>query len=69
MYIINQKPWRDTKIKYLTYQYRPWKESYKERYQGAPSDSDRIYIYGIPSSRLGKNDNIFIYIYIIEIIN
>ena len=29
---LETKPWRDTKIKYLKYCYRPWKESYKVAY-------------------------------------
>jgi len=32
---LDTKPWRASKVKYLTYQYRPWKESYKEKFQGA----------------------------------
>lgn len=49
---LETKPWRDTKVKYLKYIYRPWKESYRERYLGAAYDHDCVYMYGIKENRI-----------------
>ena len=29
---LETKPWRSNKIKYLTYEYHPWKDNWKEKY-------------------------------------
>lgn len=36
-------------MKYLPVEYRPWKESWKERYRSP--DDETIYLYSIPLSR------------------
>lgn len=43
---LQEKPWKAPKIKQLTIQYRPWKDSYKERYR--TEDDETIYLYSIP---------------------
>jgi hypothetical protein len=44
------KPWRSPKTRYLKYEYRPWKDSWKERLRTG-GDEDTVYLYGIPSVR------------------
>ena len=43
------KPWRGPKPKYLKIEYRPWKDSWKERYRS--TDDETIYLYSIPSPK------------------
>ena len=42
---LEDKPWRATKVKNLKIHYRPWKDSYKERYR--TENDDTIYLYSI----------------------
>ena len=43
---LQEKPWRATKVKNLKIHYRPWRDSWKERYR--KEDDDTIYLYSIP---------------------
>jgi len=43
---VQYKPWRASKIKNLPICYRPWKESYLEKYR--TEDDETIYLYSIP---------------------
>ena len=47
---LDEKPWRAGKTKYLTYEYLPWKDSWKERYRNVSDDT--VSIYTIPEYRL-----------------
>lgn len=49
---LDTKPWRSSKVKYLTYNYLPWKDSWKERYRSSVDNENNIYIYSIPNFRL-----------------
>jgi len=57
---LETKPWRAPKPKYLTYEYRPWKDSWKERYRTtttspdmhmASGSEDTAVMYGVPQFR------------------
>jgi hypothetical protein len=46
---IDYKPWRAPKVKNLKYIYRPWKESWQERYRNETDET--IYLYGVSEFR------------------
>ena len=50
--ILNDKPWRASKVKHLKYHYRPCKESWKERLL-VDGDDDTVYLYATPDTRFG----------------
>lgn len=49
--LLGGKPWRASKIRNLKYVYRPWKDSYLERYRAL--DDETIYSYTIKEDRMG----------------
>jgi hypothetical protein len=49
--LLEEKPWRAAKVKTLKLVYRPWKESYLERYRS--EDDETIYLYTIKEDRMG----------------
>jgi hypothetical protein len=49
--LLEEKPWRAAKVKTLKLVYRPWKESYLERYRS--EDDENIYLYTIKEDRMG----------------
>lgn len=46
---VDYKPWRATKVKHLNIHYKPWKDSWQERYR--VENEDTIYLYSIDESR------------------
>ena len=48
---LETKPWRSNKIKYLNYEYHPWKDNWKEKYYNLNDDSDTIHLYSVPEFR------------------
>lgn len=49
--LLQEKPWRATKIKNLKVVYRPWKDGWMERYRS--EDDDSIYLYTINENKRG----------------
>lgn len=49
--LLQEKPWRATKIKNLKTVYRPWKDGWMERYRS--EDDDSIYLYTINENKRG----------------
>ena len=51
---LDSKPWRAPKIRNLDVEYRPWKDSWKERY--TREEDDTIHLYATPSFRAGSDN-------------
>jgi uncharacterized protein (DUF1499 family) len=49
--LLQEKPWRATKVKNLKVVYRPWKDGWMERYRA--EDDDSIYLYTINENKRG----------------
>ena len=47
--LLEDKDWRSSKVKYLTYEYRPWRDSWKEMF--STQDEDTICIYTNPKRK------------------